>query len=375
MIASDSTFSSYNILNLVMGGFNQEFIDSGLVIFNYRTSGCYLGIYTTDVTKLPNLSSDSVTSDCSLEIASSTKTGLIVNYTSVSVAANTQWGMEFWYKTNIATIPADRYMMCYGGITAGTHVYLAVTSARLLKVAFRAGSATETVQTTSYTVVDGVWTHYSISRDTSNVVRVYADGVLVTSFTAASGTLTNTAVYLGSSDTLTTSLPGNICGVRVRSSSSSAIRTANFTPPANIPSLYSGSASVSITSAGTGDPNQPLYQAKAIDAYSLTLRGYGFCMDPDTTFSVPHISGLPTHLLSEISRGGAWQPGRVVATGDVCIPSNAVKSSPGFYCTTAGTTGTTEPSWNTSGSVTDGSAVWSYSGRVHPGYIYSVMDT
>jgi hypothetical protein len=375
MIASNSTFSTYNIMNLVLGGFNQEFIDSGLVAFNYRASGCYLGIYTTDVTKLPRLSYDSMTSDCSLEVTDTSKTGLIVNYTSVTVGANTEWGMEFWFKTNLATIPADRYLVCYGGITAGTHVYLAITSSRLLKVAFRAGSATETVRTTSYTIADGVWNHYSISRDTSNVVRVFVNGTQVDSFTAASGALTNTAIYLCSSDTLTTSLPGNVCGVRIRSGSSSAIRTSSFTPPTDIPSLYSGSASITITAAGGSDPNQPLYQVKAMDSYSTTVRGYGFCLDPDTSFSVPHVSGLPNILLAQINRGAAWLPGTNVAEGDTVIPSTADKASPGFYCTTAGTTGSSEPIWVTTSTVSDGTAVWTYSGRVHLGYTYTVMDT
>lgn len=58
---------------------------------------------------------------------------------------------------------------------------------------------------------------------------------------------------------------------------------------------------------------------------------------------------------------GVWAPGVAFAVGDRIIPATPVDNlAPRSYrCTTAGTTsGTTEPTWPTSGTVSDGTVVW-----------------
>lgn len=80
-----------------------------------------------------------------------------------------------------------------------------------------------------------------------------------------------------------------------------------------------------------------------------------------------------------------WEPGMTVAVGDYVLPASRGDGDPGqgrFYkCTTAGTTANTEPSWPGGGTVTDGTAVWSYVsttqtlGRPVEQVMQSILDT
>ena len=58
--------------------------------------------------------------------------------------------------------------------------------------------------------------------------------------------------------------------------------------------------------------------------------------------------------------GSLWAPTTVVALGDKVFPISAYAESRYFECTTAGTTGASEPAWPISGTRTDGTAVWTF---------------
>lgn len=60
-----------------------------------------------------------------------------------------------------------------------------------------------------------------------------------------------------------------------------------------------------------------------------------------------------------IDAGGFWQASKAYAVGNILSSSLLANSNKYFECTTAGTSGTTEPTWGAVGTtVTDGAAVW-----------------
>lgn len=53
-----------------------------------------------------------------------------------------------------------------------------------------------------------------------------------------------------------------------------------------------------------------------------------------------------------------WAPRVFVRPGEIYTPSKAALNGHAYRCTTGGTTATTEPTWPTSATVTDGGVVW-----------------
>ena len=58
--------------------------------------------------------------------------------------------------------------------------------------------------------------------------------------------------------------------------------------------------------------------------------------------------------------GSLWAPSTAVVLGEKSYPISSATESRYFECTTAGTTGASEPTWPTSGTVNDGTAVWTF---------------
>jgi hypothetical protein len=73
-----------------------------------------------------------------------------------------------------------------------------------------------------------------------------------------------------------------------------------------------------------------------------------------------------------------WKPSHVYGVGDIITPSNA--NGHQYRVTTAGTSGSSEPSWPTTGTVTNGTVVYAENGadvlaRWEPDHVYGVGDT
>lgn len=55
-----------------------------------------------------------------------------------------------------------------------------------------------------------------------------------------------------------------------------------------------------------------------------------------------------------------WTPSTAYVVGDYVIPTEAKRNGKFYKCTTAGTSGSTEPTWPASSTVSDNSVVWTY---------------
>lgn len=107
---------------------------------------------------------------------------------------------------------------------------LQTTTAGALAFTYSLDGATSTAVSAAYTPTLGQWIHIAADRDASNVVRVYVNGAVHASATAAATLYPSSrAFYLGNDGNLNRVLPGNIGGFRV--TKGLARYAGAFTPP------------------------------------------------------------------------------------------------------------------------------------------------
>lgn len=113
------------------------------------------------------------------------------------------------------------------------------------------------------------------------------------------------------------------------------------------------------------------YDAGTSTQLTLTCRDQAGILG-DTYIEDDQIYGLgkdgSTHVAAFI-----WEPSRAYAVGDYVVPTDSKRASAAwlFKCTTAGTSGSSEPAWAGSGTISDGSVVWTYnSALLSSGYPY-----
>ena len=81
-----------------------------------------------------------------------------------------------------------------------------------------------------YTPAQNTWVHYAVDRDASNVVRVYADGVVIASATVSATLFASTAGwFIGNDGNNTRNFPGRLDEMRI--TKGVARYAGPFTPP------------------------------------------------------------------------------------------------------------------------------------------------
>jgi len=106
-----------------------------------------------------------------------------------------------------------------------------------------------------------------------------------------------------------------------------------------------------------------IVEGSAIDTWVISV---SMCADNTSAGTVTSTGA--TYSLSPTQQGIArvtcspkvdysWTASRTATAGDFCVGINPLNL---FRCTTGGTTGTVEPSWPTSGTISDNSAVWTF---------------
>jgi hypothetical protein len=78
------------------------------------------------------------------------------------------------------------------------------------------------------------------------------------------------------------------------------------------------------------------------------------------TFTLPESVKGPAIVTCAPKINYSWTATRAATIGDFVIPTNLTATPNLYTCTTAGTTGGAQPTWPSSGTVTDGSVVWTY---------------
>lgn len=76
-------------------------------------------------------------------------------------------------------------------------------------------------------------------------------------------------------------------------------------------------------------------------------------IEEERVYSFGTVSGNPVSMR-------VWAPSTAYSTSDYILPTEAKRNGRFYKCTTAGTSGTTEPTWPTSSTVADGTATHTY---------------
>jgi hypothetical protein len=198
------------------------------------------------------------------------------------------------------------------------------------------------------------WFHVALTV-ASGQARLFIDGVLQDTVAIGFAPSFDSAhtLRLGTYETGTTRyLDGNIDEVRV--TKGYARYTATFTPPT---AAYPNSAA---------EFSGNITESSAITNWRVTAVkcSDGALVGTTTVTGTTYLLGVTTTapclitLSPKIDR--AWTASTAVALNDYGVAVNPDATPHLWQCTTAGTTGATEPSWNLSGTTTDNTVTWTY---------------
>lgn len=206
-----------------------------------------------------------------------------------------------------------------------------------------------TVRATGTSLSQNTWQHVAWSRNgTTN--RLFLDGVEQYNF--SNGFDLSAPIFrIGSNiDGVNEQVQGYIDSVRF--TKGLGRYTANFTPGELY--AYAGQLSGNLTES-VAVSKWRVTATKCADgtyAGSTSTTGSSYTVNCNTT--EPCSLTLSPHVDRK------WTTGYTPALGEFWVPSN-LDATPRLYeCTTSGAVGGSEPTWPTSGTVNDGSAVWTF---------------
>jgi hypothetical protein len=202
----------------------------------------------------------------------------------------------------------------------------------------------------------------SVAGVTTVSVACSAVGVPIT-LTAGTPISANTKSVAGSPSALTagTTISANtksVAGSTLSAVIGSLISALNRTLPPQQSVLSNGTLTYVL--AGLSGL---IVEGSAIDTWVISV---SMCADNTSAGTVTSTGA--TYSLTPTQNGIArvtcspkvdysWTASRTATVGDFCVGINPLNL---FRCTTGGTTGTVEPSWPTSGTISDNSAVWTF---------------
>lgn len=141
-----------------------------------------------------------------------------------------QFTVEAWVRTTLA-ISGQRVIVGQWAATAGGQLsWVLRFNTGVLDFGYSTTGADSFFVTATYSPTLNQWTHFAADRDASNVLRLYVDGVVVASGTAAATFFNSTQpLYIGNDGAATRAFTGQIDEVRV--TNGVARYAGAFTPP------------------------------------------------------------------------------------------------------------------------------------------------
>lgn len=200
---------------------------------------------------------------------------------------------------------------------------------------------------------NATWLHIAVVRS-GGIVLVFVGGVQKAS-APISGALAFGASWnpnIGGQSGINRTINGHIDEVRI--TKGVARYTANFTPPTapfpNAAAQFTGNITESLaitdwTVQAHRIPDGALTGSVGVAGATYTLNVTS--LDPQALTLAPKIDGV-------------WKANTAIALGYYVVAVNPEPTPHLWKCTTAGTTGATEPVWNLSGTTIDGTATWTY---------------
>ena len=286
----------------------------------------------------------------------------------IGTLGTSDYTISFWiYTPSLNTSVARTVFQIGNGSTYGITLTQAISTGLLSCSVYNTLAA----QTLAFGVAltAATWTHIAITRQ-GTTFRAFLNGTLKDTKTIT-GTQTfptterQICIGGGTSDTTINYINSYFEDVLLAN-------TCLYTTSFSAPSLKLSEYSATFTGSLTEDLTEFGFTAYAFDLTYGEIVGTSSNIDTapqifPKAFTINHSSRSEYYVMVKPNQGVPWLPGVVRALNDKVYPTTLNTGIKYYICTTAGTSGTTEPTWPSSGTVTDGSAVWLVAGDWNPG--------
>jgi len=206
----------------------------------------------------------------------------------LTVPSNTNWAfsgqftIEGWFYWNVTPAAGSVFgVQSSGGLT------LYNDGTRITPNVFGSGNIFNSTFTTA-SVVLGKWYHIAVTRNASNLVTMWVDGVSVGSATAS--TTYTAGTYTVGPSSGTNVLQGDISNFRIVNGT--AVYTANFTPPAAPLTAISGTSLLTCQNATFVDNSSNRFAITVVgNSRPVTLNPFGATSVNSTGYTATEYSG------------------------------------------------------------------------------------
>jgi hypothetical protein len=200
-----------------------------------------------------------------------------------------------------------------------------------------------------------VWQHLRIIFD-YNVLYMYVNGIYK-GFTTIGGGQGTQNFYIGQRSDAALQFYGYMNDVCFTPGVIKNNLLGNFTPPGALkPRVITGNITESLAITN--------WRVVAVDAASGDLAGTALSGEGGSTYSLVCADSDPVILTVLPKIDYSWSKTRVVAADDYCVPVNPDTTPKLYKATSIGSsphnTGSSEPTWPSSGTVSDGDITWTF---------------
>ncbi len=344
MRVPDSDFSSVDLL-LPMTGINgaNDFID-------YSPNNTTM---TVNSATISTVKSDPFNENDG--VGSFDGTNDYITSNSLKIPATGAFTIEFWVWFNdLANIQC---MVSQYSNTTGRMNFITLPPNDQIQW-FINGGTSVWINSLQNSITTNKWHFIEISRDTDNTCRLFVDGNLDRS-TVTSNSIYQVDTTYGAQKNgaaLERHLDGYMCDVRF--TPGLARHTASYDKPTRRLS----SRAVAGTITGTLTENVALNDF-IIRAYEVrTGQLVGETKSQSGAYSLDVSTLEQCFITATPFVNDKWRASTEYKAGQIIAPTDPATTPHLFSCTTAGATSGTEPTWNTSGTTNDGTAVFTYLG-------------
>jgi hypothetical protein len=239
--------------------------------------------------------------------------------------------------------------------TASTNgFYFSQPTADPSKIAFGGGDGTTSITPiiSSISISTSQFHHVALSK-TGTTATMYIDGVSAGTTTITSFASNTAGLVIGVFFDLSGYFYAGFLD-EIRITKGVARYTTNFTPPTSAFPDYqpyiSGTLSESLAATDFKARVYQLSDGALVSDTTVTSSPYTLELQ---TLEPVLVTMLPDY-------GTQWAASTAYALNDKVFPTDPATSPYYYECTTAGTSDASEPTWPTSGTVNDGTAVWTY---------------
>lgn len=282
------------------------------------------------------------------------------NNEDIVFTASDAFTLEFFvFPTAVGGATYKRY---FATSTGGSKSLFTVreTSTNVLQAIFQIGplpSPSYLAMTSAVGMTANAWTHIAVCGDGTNI-RLFKNGTSIASsaYPTQPMSIANKGIPFVAGKTA--SEGANEYITEISFLRGVAKYTANFTAPAAPFSDYYGRISGNIIEG------LPISKWLVTATHCETGELMGIDVVTGSTYTLNCATIDPCNITLSPAIDYAWSAGKITVSGDIVVAVNPDTTPHLWQCSTRGTTGGSEPSWNLSGNTNDNTTVWAYVGAL-----------